>query len=117
MTNIDNRISVILEAADNKKAFDIKLLDISNITTIADYFIFVSGNNERQVIAIADEIEDKMYQLGYDVISKEGYREGRWVLLDFGDIVVHVFHKEDREFYNLDRLWIDAKEIDIDNII
>lgn len=117
MTNIDNRISVILEAADNKKAFDIKLLDISNITTIADYFIFASGNNERQVMAIADEIEDKMYELGYDVMSKEGYRAGRWVLLDYGDIIVHVFHKEDREFYNLDRLWIDAKEIDIDNII
>ncbi|SHH49884.1 ribosome silencing factor [Caloranaerobacter azorensis] len=117
MANIDNRISVILEAADDKKAFDIKLLDISDITTIADFFVFASGNNERQVIAIVDEIEDKMYQLGYEVINKEGYREGRWVLLDFGDIIVHVFHKEDREFYNLDRLWIDAKEIDIDNII
>lgn len=117
MTERDKKLSIVLNAADSKKAFDMKILDISTLTNITDYFAIFSGNSERQVTAIADEIIDKMKEEGHEVYHIEGYRNGRWILIDFGDIVVHVFHKEDREFYNLERLWIDGKDIDIKNII
>lgn len=111
---IDKRVSIITEASLDKKAFDIKVLDIRQLTTLADYFIIVSGNSTIQTSTIADEIEEKMGENGYSLLSKEGYGSARWILLDFGDIIVHVFHKEDREFYNLEKLWIDAKKINMD---
>lgn len=112
-----NMITTILKAADEKKAFDIKLLDIKKLTTITDYFLICSGNSERQVKAIAKGIEEKMYKLGYILKNKEGHNVGRWILLDFGGIVAHIFYKEDREFYNLERLWVDAEDIDVDKFI
>lgn len=116
MKEID-RLSVILKSADDKKAFDIKLLNVSEITSIANYFVICSGNSDVQVKAIADEIEDKMIENGLKFMQKEGHREGRWVILDYNDIIVHVFHKEERSFYNLDKLWIEGNNIDIDNYI
>ena len=77
----------------------------------------MSGNSTIQVISIADEIEEKMEEKGYFASGKEGYREGRWVLLDYGDIVVHVFHKDEREFYNLEKLWSGSDELLIDDIL
>ncbi|EOC99805.1 ribosome silencing factor [Caldisalinibacter kiritimatiensis] len=117
MTEVEKRLSVILKAGDDKKAFDIKVLNISEITNIADYFIIFSGNSDRQVISIANAIEDQMKEAGYMVSNKEGNRTGRWVLLDYGDIVVHVFHKEEREFYNLERIWVDGKELDFEKFL
>lgn len=114
---LENRISTILKAADDKKAFDIKVLNISDITSITDYFIILSGNSSRQVVSIGDEIEDKLKLEGLEPLNKDGYKEGRWLLLDYGDIIVHVFHKEERDFYNLERLWVDGKNIPIDGII
>nr|WP_250160288.1 ribosome silencing factor [Clostridiisalibacter paucivorans] len=109
---LDNMISIAVEAAEDKKALNITILDISDVTTIGDYFVICTGNSERQVMAIADNIEEKMHESGYSLRNKEGYRTGRWILMDFGDVIVHVFHKEDREFYNLDRVWKDAKKIE-----
>lgn len=111
MTGVNDKLKCVVNAADGKKAFNIKVFDISNITTIADFFVILSGNSTTHVMAIADEIEDKMAVLGYKLGHKEGYKEGRWILLDFGEIVVHVFHKNDRDFYNLERLWEDGKKI------
>ncbi|MTI48487.1 MAG: ribosome silencing factor [Firmicutes bacterium] len=111
---LNDELKTIVSAADDKKAFDIKVLKISDLTTIGDYFVILSGNSKRQVLSISDEIDDKMKEAGYELLNKEGYDTGKWVLLDFGDIVVHVFHKEDREFYNLERLWIDAEEVEVD---
>lgn len=111
--NFDKEIKTIVNAAEDKKAFDIKVLEIEGLSSIADYFILMSGNSERQVVAIAEEIEDKMTEMGIDPINKEGKQTGRWLLLDYGDIIVHVFHKEEREFYNLEKLWIDAKTLEI----
>jgi ribosome-associated protein len=76
------------------------------MTTIADYFVIASGNSSTQVASIADEVENKMSEAGFDKIAnKEGYNSARWVLLDYNDIIVHIFHKDEREFYNLERLW------------
>ena len=112
MTDMNNRLRTIILAAEDKKAYDITVLNITKLTSIGDYFVILSGNSQRQVMGITDEIDDKMSKAGYKLRNKEGYKNGRWILLDFGDIVVHVFHKEDREFYNLERLWVDAEEID-----
>jgi len=114
---MDKRLPILLKAVDDKKAFDVKVLDISQLTSIADYFVIASGNSHRQVMSISDEIEDKMKKSGYELYHKEGYRAGQWILLDYGDYIVHVFHKEDRQFYNLERLWIDAGNVDIDKIV
>jgi ribosome-associated protein len=114
--DIDKRISIIAKACDDKKGFNIKILDIRKINPIADYFIIVSGNSTTQVVAISDEIEEKMGKDGFNLLGKEGYKSGRWILLDYGDIVVHIFHRDDREFYNLDKLWADGEELILDNI-
>jgi len=84
------------------------VLDIRNLSVIADYFMICHGNNERQVQAIVQEIRDQVLKNGFSVRGIEGLDEGRWVLVDLEDVVVHVFHREEREFYNLERLWKDA---------
>lgn len=111
MKGIDERVSIIAKASDDKKGFDIKVLDLRKLTPIADYFILVSGNSTTQTMSIAEGIEEKMEAEGYIVSGKEGHREGRWILLDYGDIVAHVFHKDEREFYNLEKLWSDSDEL------
>lgn len=106
MNELDKKLSIITQAIEDKKGFDLKVLDISNLTSIADYFVIVSGNSSSQVMSIADEVEAKMFLENYHMIAnKEGYQSARWILLDYGDIIVHVFHKDEREFYNLERLW------------
>lgn len=104
-----------VELLKEKKAKDIRLLDIHEISTIADYFIIATGNSTTQVQAMSDELEEKMEVLGYEMHHKEGFRNGRWILLDFGNIIVHLFHDEERQFYKLERLWVDAKSILVDN--
>lgn len=103
----------ISSAAANKKANDIKILNVSDISPIADYFVICSGNSTIQVKAIADEIEDKMEEKGYTLKHKEGYHGARWILLDYGNVIAHVFHKEDREFYGIERLWADAEAVNV----
>lgn len=105
MSNLEKKLETIIQACENKKGIDIKVLNIEKLTPIADYFVIVSGNSSTQVMSIADEVQDKMSELGYNEVIKEGYNSGRWVLLDYNDIIIHVFHKDEREFYNLERLW------------
>lgn len=100
---------LIAEAASDKKARDIVIMDMSQLTPTTDYFIVCSAASNTQVKAIADSIEDKlMEEKQIAFMHKEGYREGGWVLLDYGDCVAHIFIEEDRQFYNLERLWGDA---------
>lgn len=104
-----------VERLKDKKAVDIKLLDIHELSTIADYFIIATGNSTTQVQAMSDELEEKMELAGYKMHHKEGFRNGRWILLDFGHIIIHLFHDEERKFYNLERLWVDAKSVHVEN--
>ena len=104
-------LQLAARAADSKQAEDMVALDVSEPLALTDIFLLASGRNERNVIAIAGEIEDQMIAAGVKTIRREGRSEGRWVLLDFGDIVVHVFHDEDRQFYSLERLWSDCPAI------
>ncbi|MBT2677421.1 ribosome silencing factor [Mesobacillus sp. AQ2] len=97
-----------VKAADDKRAEDIMVLNMKGISLIADYFIICHGNSDKQVQAIAREIREKAEEQGYGLKRMEGFDEARWVLIDIGDVVVHVFHKEERSYYNLERLWGDA---------
>lgn len=107
-------VAVAAAAADAKQAIDPVALDVSATLPLTDAFLLVSGRNERNVLAIAGEIEEKLLEIGTKAIRREGRGEGRWVLLDFGDLVVHVFHEEDRIYYQLERLWSDSPVIPID---
>lgn len=117
MTELDKRLSIIAKACYDKNAFDIRVLNISKLSSIGDYFVIASGNSTIQVSAIADAVEEEMYKAGLKLIQKEGYNTSTWILLDYGDIIVHIFKKEEREFYNLERLWSDSDEIDVKLLI
>jgi ribosome-associated protein len=100
-------------AAADKLATDVVALDVSDQLVITDIFLLASAPNDRQVRAIVDSVEERLGSLGARPIRREGEREGRWVLLDFGDLVVHVQHAEEREYYSLERLWRDCPPIDL----
>jgi ribosome-associated protein len=101
-------------AADSKQAEDLVALDVSEPLPLTDIFLLATGRNERNVLAIAAEVEDQLNDAGVKTLRREGRAEGRWVLLDFGDLVVHVFHEEDRMYYSLERLWKDCPIVPLD---
>ncbi|KQZ84096.1 ribosomal silencing factor RsfS [Microbacterium sp. Root166] len=101
-------------AADSKGGEDLIALDVSEPLPLVDIFLLVTGRSERNVAAIADEIEDQLHQAGHKRLRREGRAESRWVLLDFGDLVVHVFHEEERMYYGLERLWKDCPVVPIE---
>ena len=104
-------VSVAALAADSKQAQDLVALDVSGPLPLTDIFLLATGTSERNVLAIAGEVEDKLNEAGTKTLRREGRSEGRWVLLDFGDLIVHVFHEEDRMYYSLERLWKDCPAI------
>jgi ribosome-associated protein len=99
--------------AADKKAMDVVVLDMRDASSITDYFLICSGGSERQVQAIADAIDEQLTQSGIASLGVEGYREGRWILMDYGDVIVHVFSRDTREFYDLERLWANAPKIEV----
>lgn len=101
-----------LEALEDKKAEDIRIIDISEVSVLADYFIIASGSNPSQLQAMTDNVEEKLGRAGHPVKQVEGYDSANWILMDFGDIIVHVFDKENRLLYNLERIWRDGKTIE-----
>ncbi len=101
-------------AADSKQADDLVALDVSGPLPLTDVFLLATGRNERNVQSIAGEVEDQLNASGVKTLRREGRAEGRWILLDFGDLVVHVFHEEDRMYYSLERLWKDCPVIALD---
>lgn len=107
-------LKVAAAAADSKAGEDLVALDVSNPLPLTDIFLIVTGRSERNVVAIAGEIEDKMTEAGHKPLRREGRSEGRWVLIDFGDLVVHIFHEEERVYYSLERLWKDCPVIPIE---
>jgi ribosome-associated protein len=110
-----NFAKLIADLIKNKKGYDIKIIDLRKISTIADFFIICSADSERQVKAIADEIEDKLLEQRIKCSNKEGYETLNWVLLDYFDVIVHVFRNEARSYYNLEKFWGDAPVIDVED--
>ncbi len=99
------------EALADKKAQDIKIINIEEVSVLADYFIIASGSNRNQIQAMADNVEEVLHKAGYPVRQTEGYSTANWILMDFGDLIVHVFDSENRLFYDLERIWRDGKSI------
>lgn len=110
----DQKFSLCVKAALKKKAFDLLILDIKEISSFANYFIICSGNSNRQVQAIASSIEHDLKKEGIYPLGMEGFKEGKWILLDYDDIIIHVFYQQIREFYELERLWADAPKVELD---
>lgn len=108
------RVKKITQALYDKKAKDIVALDISQITSLGDYFIICSCSSSVQLRACTDEVEEKMQELGINVVHKEGYNGGTWILMDYNDVIVHIMLEETREFYSLEKLWSDAVEIELE---
>lgn len=103
----------IAKALDAKKATDVKVLKVHDLTVMADYFVIASGNSSTQVRALADEVEFKLAEQGVRPTQKEGEKSRGWIVLDYGSVIAHVFYPEDREFYALERLWADAEQVQV----
>lgn len=110
---LDERLLAALHAAGEKKAIDPVVLDLREIASFTDYFVIVSGANERQVQAISDEVYEQLKKSGHAAARVEGYKTAEWILLDFGDFVVHVFEQKARKFYDLERLWRESKRVEL----
>lgn len=106
-------LTTAYKAADDKKAVDIVVLNMEGVSVMADQFIICHANSERQVQAIAREVIDQATEFGVPVRRLEGFESGRWILADLGDVVVHVFHRDERDHYNLEKLWGDAPKLDL----
>lgn len=105
-------IEIAYEALNEKQAAEITVIDITHVSTIADYFIITNGENAPHVQALVENVQEKMYKAGYACKSVEGFKAANWVLLDYGDVVVNIFSREDRRFYDLERIWRDGKIIE-----
>ncbi|ADL34173.1 hypothetical protein bpr_I1436 [Butyrivibrio proteoclasticus B316] len=110
--NVSKKMALMaVDALEDRKGEDVRVIDISEISTLADYFIIAGGTNINQVQAMADNVQEVLGRAGYMTKNVEGYESGNWILLDFGDIIVHVFDNENRLFYDLERIWRDGKNI------
>ncbi|MEG1687350.1 MAG: ribosome silencing factor [Angelakisella sp.] len=107
----------IVKILDSKQALDITALQIKELTTIGDYFVVAAGNSNTQVKALASEVEDQLSKLGIEPKRVEGTQSALWILMDYYDVIVHIFYKETREFYSIERLWNDAPRLDIEKIL
>ena len=114
---VQNIVNIAANALNNKKAKQLKVLKIDNLTTIADYFVIASAGSTTLVKALADYVEDEFAKEGIHPTAREGKGGNEWMLLDYGDLIVHIFYREMREFYGFDKLWNDAQSIDINSII
>ena len=109
----EQKLEIIVKALDSKKAEDIKVIKIGDLTVIADYFVIADGTSSTQTKTLAEEAEFRMKENGEEPLRVQGNNGSNWIILDYGDIVVHVFSRDQREFYNLERLWRDGEEVDI----
>ena len=105
-----------IEALEDKKAEEIRVIDISEVSVVADVFMIAGGSNRSQIQALCNNVEEKLGRAGYHVKQIEGYETANWILMDFGDLIVHIFDKENRLLYDLERLWRDGKEVDVESL-
>ena len=116
MTDLET-VKTVVKALDSKKAGNIRVLKIGDLTILANYFVIAEGGSNTQVKALADNVEDEFAKANIHPTAREGRGGTEWLLLDYGDVIIHIFYKEMREFYGLDKLWNDAEEIDIKTLI
>ena len=118
MTNmtVEQMTKIVYDAIDDKLGQDISIINIGKVASLCDYFVIATAGSTRQVKAIADNVQDALTEYGIEPRSKEGYQTQNWILLDYGDVMVHVFDEENRGFYNLEKLWKDAPYVDVDTL-
>lgn len=116
MAKIQELAAIAVKALEDKKAEDIRIIDIREISSLADYFIIANGTNRSQVQALADHAEEVLGKAGLSLKQIEGYETANWILMDYRDIIIHIFDKENRLFYDLDRIWRDGKIVDADEL-
>lgn len=114
--NSNEAAKIIYNSLLDKKGLDIKIIDIKSISVLADYLIITGGTNKNQVQTLADDVQKQMSAQNLSVRHVEGYNSANWILLDYGDIIVHIFNQEDRLFYDLERLWKDGKDVPVDQL-
>lgn len=113
---VNEKVKIIYNALENKKGVDIKIIDIRDISVLADYLVIAGGNNKSQVQAMVDSVEEELDKEHVYTKHVEGYHSANWILLDYSDIIVHVFNQEDRLFYDLERLWQDGKSVEVEEL-
>lgn len=113
MTNIKKVLEAVVDGIEDKKAHDVIALDLQGVSLIADYFVICTGKSDTQVLAISNEVKKVAQKLGLPIKGIEGEQTARWVLVDIGDVVVHIFHHEEREYYNIEKIWTDAKVVNL----
>ena len=116
MNQAKEKARIAYDALSDKKGEDIKIIDITGVSVLADYFIIANGNSDSQVNALVDNVEEELHKAGYHLKQREGRANSSWILLDFGDIIVHVFDKDNRLFYDLERIWKDGKDITVEEL-
>ena len=109
-------VKLACDALDDKKALEIKVINIENVSTLADYFIIASGTNHNQVQAMADNVDETLGRAGYEPKQIEGYQNANWILMDYRDIVIHIFDEENRLFYDLERIWRDGTVVEVEDL-
>ena len=114
MNSSKEMAKLVIDALEDKKAIDVRVIDIQDVSVIADYFIIASGANTNQVQALADNVQEALGRAGYGARQIEGYGSASWILMDYNDIIIHVFSEESRMFYDLERIWRDGKDIALD---
>ena len=112
MSQSKEMVKIAVHALEEKKGEDIKIIDINGVSVIADYFVLASASNLNQLQALVDSVEEELFKAGYECKQKEGNMTSTWMLMDYGDVIVHVFSKEDRLFYDLERIWRDGKVLE-----
>ena len=117
MTTEKQMAQLVCRALDEKKGRDIKVIDIHDVSVIADYFVIASGSNQNQVQAMVDNVEEQLGRAGFEPKQVEGVRNSSWILMDYGDVIVHVFGEENRLFYDLERIWRDGKTLDMEEFL
>ena len=117
MTTEKQMAQLVCRALDEKKGRDIKVIDIHDVSVIADYFVIASGSNQNQVQAMVDNVEEQLGRVGFEPKQVEVVRNSSWILMDYGDVIVHVFDEENRLFYDLERIWRDGKTLDMEEFL
>ena len=110
------KAGIAIRALEEKKAEDVHVIDISEVSTLADYFIIASGTNKSQMQAMQDEVDEKLSRLGQEPRHIEGNKNATWILMDYGDVIIHIFDKENRLFYDLERIWRDGKPVEVEEL-
>ena len=115
--DIKEKVKIAVKALDDKKAVDIKVIEVTEVSSLADYFVICTGNSNTHIKSLSGEVEFKLGEMGIHPLGNDGYDSGIWIVMDYESVMVHIFNREQRDFFKLEKLWADAEDISIENIV